>query len=102
MVRRSDRWGNSESGVLGELQLWINGKCVIHAKGLIFREDETSHIKGMHFQTFFGGARMLLLFVVWQMITSFSYYHRSGHESDWASPKDQRAWFSDVSGAVIR
>ncbi|KAG1819444.1 polysaccharide lyase family 14 protein [Suillus variegatus] len=63
----------------GELQLWINGECVIHAKGLIFREDEASHIKGMHFQTFFGG-----------------------HESDWASPKDQHAWFSDVSGAVIR
>ncbi|KAG0694767.1 polysaccharide lyase family 14 protein [Suillus ampliporus] len=63
----------------GELQLWINGVCVIHAKGLIFREDETSNIKGMHFQTFFGG-----------------------HESDWASPKDQRAWFSDVSGAIIR
>lgn len=62
----------------GELQLWINGECVIHAKGLIFREDEESHIKGMHFQTFFGG-----------------------HKSDWASPKDQRAWFSDVSGAVI-
>lgn len=63
----------------GELQLWINGECVIHAKGLIFRGDECSHIKGMHFQTFFGG-----------------------HESDWASPKDQRAWFSDISGAVIR
>lgn len=63
----------------GELQLWINGECVIHAKGLTFREDEASHIKGMHFQTFFGG-----------------------HKSDWASPKDQRAWFSDISGAVIR
>ncbi|KAG2359435.1 polysaccharide lyase family 14 protein [Suillus spraguei] len=63
----------------GELQLWINGECVIHARGLIFREEEASHIKGMHFQTFFGG-----------------------HESDWASPKDQCVWFADVSGAVIR
>ncbi|OJA13688.1 hypothetical protein AZE42_05525 [Rhizopogon vesiculosus] len=63
----------------GELQLWINGVSVIHAKGLIFREDEKSHIKGMHFQTFFGG-----------------------HEPDWASPKDQHAWFADVSGAIIR
>lgn len=65
MVRRSDRWGNTESCVLGELQLWINGECVIHAKGLIFREDEASHIKGMHFQTFFGGAQILPLLVVW-------------------------------------
>ncbi|KIJ66172.1 polysaccharide lyase family 14 protein [Hydnomerulius pinastri MD-312] len=63
----------------GEVQLWINGACVIHARGLILREDETSHIKGMHFQTFFGG-----------------------HTSDWASPKDQYAWFADVSGVVIR
>ncbi|KAH7883456.1 polysaccharide lyase family 14 protein [Phlebopus sp. FC_14] len=63
----------------GEVQLWINGVSVIHAKGLVLREDEASHIKGMHFQTFFGG-----------------------HTPDWASPKDQRAWFADVSGVVIR
>ncbi|KAF9222314.1 polysaccharide lyase family 14 protein [Gyrodon lividus] len=63
----------------GELQLWINGICVIHAKGLSFREEEASHIKGMHFQTFFGG-----------------------HTPDWASPKDQRAWFADVSGIIVR
>ncbi|KAG1720509.1 uncharacterized protein EDB91DRAFT_1064826, partial [Suillus paluster] len=36
-----------------ELQLWINGVWVIYADGLIFREDEASYIKGMHFQTFF-------------------------------------------------
>ncbi|KAJ7643653.1 polysaccharide lyase family 14 protein [Roridomyces roridus] len=24
-----------------------------------------------------------------------------GHQVDWASPKDQRAWFADLSGAVI-
>ncbi|KIK80505.1 polysaccharide lyase family 14 protein [Paxillus rubicundulus Ve08.2h10] len=63
----------------GELQLWINGTCVIHAKGLTFREEEASHIKGMHFQTFFGG-----------------------HTADWASPKDQRAWFADVSGVIVK
>jgi hypothetical protein len=68
MVRRGDRCGSTKSCILGELQLWINGECVIHAKGLIFREDEASHIKGMHFQTFFGGARMLLLLVIWQML----------------------------------
>ena len=24
-----------------------------------------------------------------------------GHTEDWASPKDQRAWFADISGAII-
>ena len=39
----------------GEVQLWIDGVSVIHAVGLVLREDVESHIKGMHFQTFFGG-----------------------------------------------
>jgi len=63
----------------GEIQLWINGTSVINISGLILREEEESHIKGMHFQTFFGG-----------------------NKPDWASPKDQKAWFADVSGAIIR
>jgi len=63
----------------GEIQLWINGTSVINISGLILREEEESHIKGVHFQTFFGG-----------------------NKSDWASPKDQKAWFADVSGAIIR
>ncbi|KAI5987349.1 polysaccharide lyase family 14 protein [Pisolithus orientalis] len=62
----------------GEVQVWINGDCVIHARGLVLRVDEESHIKGMHFQTFFGG-----------------------HTPDWASPKDQHAWFADVSGVIV-
>ncbi|EGN97512.1 polysaccharide lyase family 14 protein [Serpula lacrymans var. lacrymans S7.3] len=64
--------------VIGEVQLWMNGSCVLHVVGLVMREDAASHIKGMHFQTFFGG-----------------------HSIDWASPKDQRAWFADVSGAIM-
>lgn len=69
---------NSIGEADGEVQVWINGQCVIHAKGLILRVDEESHIKGMHFQTFFGG-----------------------HTPDWASPKDQHAWFADVSGVIV-
>ncbi|TFY77928.1 hypothetical protein EWM64_g6086 [Hericium alpestre] len=63
----------------GELELWIDGKSVISVTGLIHRDDPASHIKGMHIQTFFGG-----------------------YAPDWACPKDQRAWFASVSGAVIR
>ncbi|KAF7348203.1 Polysaccharide lyase family 14 protein [Mycena sanguinolenta] len=62
----------------GELELWVDGKSVIKIDGLTLRCSEQSRIKGAHFQTFFGG-----------------------HQDDWASPKDQRAWFADVSGVVI-
>ncbi|TFK65183.1 hypothetical protein BDN72DRAFT_845832 [Pluteus cervinus] len=62
----------------GEIQLWANGKSVILVDGLSFRDSEESRIRGMHFQTFFGG-----------------------HTEDWASPKDQRAWFADITGAII-
>ncbi|KAI6117839.1 hypothetical protein EDD16DRAFT_1586271 [Pisolithus croceorrhizus] len=69
---------NSVGEADGEVQVWINGECVIHAKGLILRVDKESHIKGIHFETFFGG-----------------------HTPDWASPKDQHAWFADVSGVIV-
>ncbi|KAJ7464745.1 polysaccharide lyase family 14 protein [Mycena galericulata] len=62
----------------GELELWVDGKSVINVSGLTFRDSEQSRIKGCHFQTFFGG-----------------------HTDDWASPKDQRAWFADLSGVII-
>ncbi|KAF7975433.1 hypothetical protein HWV62_9561 [Athelia sp. TMB] len=39
----------------GEVELWINGTSIVTVKGLILREDAASHIKGAHFQTFFGG-----------------------------------------------
>jgi hypothetical protein len=29
------------------------------------------------------------------------YLNLSGHSDDWASPKDQKAWFADVSGAIV-
>ncbi|KAF7299826.1 hypothetical protein HMN09_00989300 [Mycena chlorophos] len=62
----------------GALELFVEGKSVIDVKGLVFRTSENSRIKGGHFQTFFGG-----------------------HTEDWASPKDQRAWFADVTGAIL-
>jgi len=62
----------------GELQLWIDGKSVINTAGLVFHDSLASHVHGAHFQTFFGG-----------------------HTQDWASPKDQKAWFTNVSGAVL-
>ncbi|KAJ4495332.1 hypothetical protein C8R41DRAFT_909764 [Lentinula lateritia] len=62
----------------GEIELWIDGASVISITGLSFRNSEKSGLKGMHFQTFFGG-----------------------NKPDWASPKDQRAWFADVTGVIV-
>jgi hypothetical protein len=47
---------NLEDGTFtGEVELFIEGKSVIDAKGLILRQSSDSIIKGMHFETFFGG-----------------------------------------------
>ncbi|KAI0628418.1 hypothetical protein C8Q77DRAFT_1076764 [Trametes polyzona] len=65
----------------GEIEVFIDGTSVILATGLVLRTPEgpDAYVQGLHFQTFFGG-----------------------HSSDWASPKEQRAWFSNVSGAIIK
>jgi hypothetical protein len=45
--------------VTGELQLWVDGKSVISVAGLRLRDARDSHVQGLHFQTFFGGASAL-------------------------------------------
>ena len=78
----------------GELELWFDGKIVISVSGLIYRTSAASKIRGAHFATFFGGkALVLLVFDVSEQTV--------GHTEDWASPKDQRAWFANVSGAIL-
>jgi hypothetical protein len=80
----------------GELQLWIDGKSVINTAGLVFRDSLASHVHGAHFQTFFGGKHY------WQKhLFSDQCLRFQGHTQDWASPKDQKAWFTNVSGAVL-
>ncbi|KAF8816012.1 polysaccharide lyase family 14 protein [Phlegmacium glaucopus] len=69
---------NDVGSTNGQIQLWIDGNSVINIDGLSLQETEAGNIKGMHFQTFFGG-----------------------HGQDWASPKDQRAWFADITGTII-
>ncbi|KAI6124664.1 polysaccharide lyase family 14 protein [Pisolithus croceorrhizus] len=69
---------NSVGDADGEVQVWITGECVVHTKGLTLPVDKESHIKGIHFETFFGG-----------------------HTPDWASPKDQHAWFADFSSVIV-
>ncbi|KAI0303313.1 hypothetical protein B0F90DRAFT_1710040 [Multifurca ochricompacta] len=61
----------------GELELFVDGTSVINASGLVLRDSHDGRIRGIEMQTFFGGST-----------------------SDWASPKDQKAYFSDFSVAI--
>jgi hypothetical protein len=49
-----------ESKFPGEVELWVDGKCVMKVLGLGIRDSENFRIKGAHFQTFFGGALFYL------------------------------------------
>ncbi|KAL4065171.1 polysaccharide lyase family 14 protein [Scleroderma citrinum] len=62
----------------GELELYTAGRSVIKVTGLILRDREEGRIRGIQMQTFFGGS-----------------------EADFASPRDQDAYFSDFTVAII-
>jgi hypothetical protein len=62
----------------GVVQIWINGEPTIELLNVQLRDSPESQLRGFHFQTFFGGG-----------------------SPDWATPTDQRAYFADISGAVI-
>jgi hypothetical protein len=47
--------------ISGKIQIWINGTTVLHVEGLQMRNSSASVFKGIHFQTFFGGAFYLYL-----------------------------------------
>ncbi|KAJ7574448.1 hypothetical protein C8J56DRAFT_1008035 [Mycena floridula] len=76
--RQHERFNNEWLADLLRIKLWIQGKSVIYVDGLTLRDSSEGRIKGMYFQTFFGG-----------------------HTADWACPKAQRAWFADVTGAIV-
>jgi len=63
----------------GELEVFFNGKSVINVTGLKYRDNAEGRIRGMQAQTFFGGSK-----------------------PEFASPKSQNAWFSDLSVAITK
>ena len=63
---------------LGEVELWANGKSVIHATGLEIRSLPETMVRGAFVQSFFGG-----------------------NTSEWATPRDQKVYFAELSGAVV-
>lgn len=63
----------------GEIEIFVNGASVIKATGLTLRKDSSGRIRAAHVQSFFGG-----------------------HDPSWASPKDQKMWYSDFSLAITK
>ena len=84
---------------IGEIEVYIDGQSVVHATGLILRTNEgpDGRVQGLHMQTFFGGMSARSIPCCIRTET-----RRTGHTPDWASPKDQRAWFANISGAILK
>jgi len=61
-----------------EVQIYFNGKSVINITGLELRDSSSSTFRGGQYQCFFGG-----------------------HETEYASPKDQYLYLADMSQAII-
>ncbi|KAI0685157.1 hypothetical protein BC835DRAFT_1290930 [Cytidiella melzeri] len=68
---------NDDGQANGELQLFVDGESVINVGGLVISNSSSGRIRGMQFQTFFGGS-----------------------DPSWATPIDQFVWFSDFSVAI--
>ena len=52
----------------GELQLFVGGKSVVNVGGLVLRNSSEGRIRGMQFQTFFGGEtsiRTIMMLYPW-------------------------------------
>ena len=59
----------------------VNGETAILVSGLMLRSHEESIIKGMHFETFFGGKCLLALVTGADLMLRFTFYD-SGHTQD--------------------
>ena len=55
----------------GELELFVSGTSVISVRGLTLRSRPTSRVKGLHFQTFFGGESSQALDACFSLIRQF-------------------------------
>ncbi|KZV79562.1 hypothetical protein EXIGLDRAFT_743097 [Exidia glandulosa HHB12029] len=69
---------NDVGSANGELELFVDGVSTIKASGLVISTHLDTCVRGAQMQTFFGGG-----------------------SPDWASPQDQRAYFADISGAML-
>ena len=61
-----------------EIELFINGKSVISLNGIKLRRDGLGKIRGMQWETFFGGETITFFQVSCLTILSFRVYLRLG------------------------
>ena len=59
----------------GELQLFVDGKSVVNVGGLVLRNSADGRIRGMQFQTFFGG-RPHIFFSLDHVLLAYFSFHR--------------------------
>ena len=59
----------------GELQLFVDGKSVVNVGGLVLRNSADGRIRGMQFQTFFGG-RPHIFFSLYHVLLAYFSFHR--------------------------
>jgi hypothetical protein len=81
----------------GQIQVFVDGKSVISVSGLVLRNSDAGKIRGVFGQTFFGGSSQLLL--TSDMLFS-DVRLLTGSKPEWASTKDQNAYFADFSVAI--
>jgi len=61
----------------GEIEISIGGVSTINVRGVTIRHNEEGRIRGLQMQTFFGGST-----------------------TEWATPKEQNVYFSDISVGI--
>ncbi len=83
----------------GEIEIFIDGRSVLLVDRVVLCEDPTARICAAHFQTFFGGVFPKVVILIYMHLLHA--VNTVGHTQDWASPRDQKAWISSISGAVV-
>ncbi|KAJ7170904.1 hypothetical protein C8R43DRAFT_71009 [Mycena crocata] len=84
----------------GELELFVQGKSVISATGIILRDSDKGRMRGIQMQVrrrrgvlIEFGPRLILA------VSSQTFF--GGSTTEWASPVDQKVYFADFSVAIV-
>lgn len=81
----------------GEFEIFANGKSVISADGLVLRDSGAGLFRGVMAQSFFGGTSPSSFLVP---VANHNFYYLPGSTPDFASTKDQTAYFRDLTVSI--
>jgi hypothetical protein len=92
----------------GAIEIFVDGVSKLNVQGIELRTRGDSVFRGIQAQTFFGWVQDKSENVAGRGCKLIAYVSLGmfgglirGHSTDWASPKDQTAWFKDWSLAII-